>query len=87
MRMLLVGLEFRVGTTKPVALINTASSVLAIVTIAVGTPADMRALRTKVAYLSVPLPVPSTVLLTPKIRGERLPAQIIMSKSVKQTIN
>lgn len=33
--MLLIGLEFRVGTTESVALINIATSILAIVTIAV----------------------------------------------------
>lgn len=35
MGMLFIGLEFRVGTTESVALINTATSILAIVTIAV----------------------------------------------------
>lgn len=35
MGLLLIGLEFRVGTTESVALINIATSILAIVTIAV----------------------------------------------------
>ena len=60
--MLLIGLGLRVGTTELVALLNTAASILAIVTITVSSLDKVYSLRTEMAYFSVTLSVPSTII-------------------------